>query len=67
MLKALRKMVTNDTHITILDDLYTRTIARAHTDNSVSEEIPILRGMKNGDPSSPQRFTTTIKDVFLKK
>ena len=33
-------------------------------DNQVSEEISILRGVRQGDPISPQVFTATIQDVF---
>ena len=33
-------------------------------DNQVSEEIPILRGVRQGDPISPQIFTATIQEVF---
>ena len=33
-------------------------------DNQVSEEIPILRGVRQGDPNSPELFTATIQEVF---
>ena len=33
-------------------------------DNQVSEEIPILRGMRQGDPISPKLFAATIQEVF---
>ena len=33
-------------------------------DNQVSEEIPILKGVRQGDPISPKLFTTTIQRVF---
>ena len=32
--------------------------------NQVSEEIPIPRGMIQGDPISPKLFTATIRVVF---
>ena len=33
-------------------------------DNQVSEEIPILSGVRQGDPISPKLFTATIHEVF---
>ena len=33
-------------------------------DNQVSEKIPILRGVKQGDPISPKLFTAAIQEVF---
>ena len=33
-------------------------------DNQVSENILILRGMRQGDPISPKSFTATIQEVF---
>ena len=33
-------------------------------DNQASEEIPILRGVRQGDPISPKLFTATIQEVF---
>ena len=43
----------------VLEDSYTGAIARVHMDNQVSEEIPILRGVRQGDPISPKLFTAT--------
>ena len=33
-------------------------------DNQVSEEIPILRSVRQADPISPKLFTATIQVVF---
>ena len=33
-------------------------------DNLVSEEIPILRGVRQGDPTSPKLFKATIQEVL---
>ena len=54
----------NETSVIILKDTYTGATARIHIDNQVSEEIPILRGVRQGDPISPKLFTTTIQEVF---
>ena len=46
--------------VTILEDIYTGATERVHVDNQVQEEIPVLRGMREGDPIPPdfskQRF-----------
>ena len=60
----MRSIGINETYITILEDTYTGATARVHMDNQVSDEIPILRGMRQGDPISPKLFTATIQEVF---
>ena len=32
--------------------------------NQVTGKIPILRGVRQGDPISPKSFTVTIQEVF---
>ena len=62
--KALRSIGINETYTTVLEDTYTGATARVNMDSQVSEEIPILRGMMQGDPVSPKLFTATIQKVF---
>ena len=59
--KALRSIGIKETYITILDDIYTGAAARVHMDNQASEEIPLLKGMRQGNPISPKLFTATIQ------
>ena len=33
-------------------------------DNQVSEKIPMLKGVRLGDPISPKSFTATVQEVF---
>ena len=54
----------NETYITVLEDIETGATARVHRDNTVSEEIPIMRGVKQEDPISPRLSTATIQEVF---
>ena len=61
---ALTSIGINETYITILEDTYTGATARVHMDNQVVEEIPILRGVRQGGPVSPKLFTATIQWVF---
>ena len=62
--KALRSIGINETYITILEDTYTGATARIHMDSQVSEDIPVLGGVRQGDPISPKLFTATIQEVF---
>ena len=65
ILKALRSIGINGTYINILEDIYTGATARLQImNNQISEEIPILRGVKQGNPISPKLFTATIQKVF---
>ena len=62
--KTSTSISINETYITILEDIYTSATARVHMNNEVSEEIPILRGVRQGDPISPKLFTAAIQEVF---
>ena len=62
----MRSIDINEIYITILYDIYTGATARVHVDNQVSEEIPILRGVGQGDPISPKLFTATIEERSFK-
>ena len=44
--------------------MYTGATARGHMDNQVSEKIPILQGIRQGDPVFPTLFIATIQKVF---
>ena len=57
--KALRSIGIYETYIIIPTILYTGANARVHMDTHISEEIPILRGMRQGDSVSPTLFTAT--------
>ena len=48
--KALSSIGINETYITILEDIYTGATASVHMDNQISEEIPILSGVRQGGP-----------------
>ena len=62
--EALRSIGINGTFITILEDIYTGATERVHMDNQVPGEIPILRGVRQGDPIFPKLFTTKVQLVF---
>ena len=60
----MRSTGTDETYVTFLEDIYTGAAARVHMDNQVSEEIPMLRSVRQGDPISPKLFTSTVQEVF---
>ena len=60
----MRSLGINGTCIVILEDIYTGATARAHLDNQVSEEIPILRGVRQRDPIFPILSTVTVKEML---
>ena len=62
--KVLRSIGINETYFTIVEDIYTGTTAGVHVDNKVSEDKPIQRGVRQGDPNSPKLFTATIQEVL---
>ena len=59
----MRTTGIHDTYITTLEDIYTGAIA-INMDNHVSEQIPILKGVGQGDPVSPKLFTAAIQGIF---
>ena len=62
--KALRNIGINETYINIIEDIYTEATAKVHVESQTSEEIKILRGVRQGDPISPKLFTAAIQEVF---
>ena len=64
--EALRKTNINETYIDILQNIYSQAAARIHLDKSVSDEFPIHRGVRQGDPLSPKLFTAVMEEVFKK-
>ena len=64
ILRALTSIGINETYITILEDIYTGATAQVHIDNQVSEDIPVLGGVRQGNPIFPKLFTATIQEVL---
>ena len=62
--KALRTICIHEVYIAILEDIYTEATARVHMNNQISEEILILRGVKQEDLVFPKLFTAAIQEVF---
>ena len=60
----MRSIGLNETFIAILEYIYTGVTARVQIDNQVSEEIPILRDVRQGDPISLKLFTAIFQGVF---
>ena len=62
--QALRHIGINETYINIIEDIYNEAEAKVHIEKQESEEINILRGVRQGDPISPKLFTAAIQEVF---
>ena len=62
--QALRNIDINETYINIIEDIYNEAEAKVHIEKQESEEINILRGVRQGDPISPKLFTAAIQEVF---
>ena len=57
---ALRNIAINETYIKIIEDIYTGATAKIHIEEQTSDEIKIMRGVRQGDPISPKLFTVAI-------
>ena len=62
--QALRHIGINETYINIIEDIYNEAEAKVHIEKQESEEINILRGVRQGDSISPKLFTAAIQEVF---
>ena len=52
--EALRKTTINETYINILQNIFSLTTAKIHLGKLVSDELHINRGVRQGDPLSPE-------------
>ena len=64
--EALRKINVKEDYVQILENIYFNATARIHIDGMESEPFPINRGVRQGDPISPNLFTAAIEDIFRK-
>ena len=62
--KALRNTGINEAYINIIEYIYTDATAKVHIEKQMSDEIKILRGVRQGDPISPKLFTASIEEAF---
>ena len=62
----MRKSYINETYRNILQNIYSQITARTHLDQLVSDEFPINRGVRQGDPLSLKVFTAVMEEVFKK-
>ena len=60
----MRNIGINETYINIIEDIYNEAKAKVHIEKQESEEINILRGVRQGDSISSKLFTAAIQEVF---
>ena len=64
--KHCGKTNINETYINTLQIIYGQATARIHLDKLESDEFPITRVVRQGDPLSPKLFTAVMEEVFKK-
>ena len=57
MFKTIRNIGIHESYINIIDDIYTEAKAVVHIEEQESEDINILRDIRQGEPISPKLFT----------
>ena len=61
-----KKITKKEVCIIILQNIYSQATARIHLDKLVSDDFPINREVRQGDPLSPKLFTAVMEEVFKK-
>ena len=64
LLTALEKLNIDGKYIKIIKAIYKEPTVRVHLDDTITDLIAIMRGVRQGDPVSPELFTATLKEVF---
>ncbi|CAH2215861.1 jg23949, partial [Pararge aegeria aegeria] len=62
---TLEKQGVNSAYTSILKKMYDNSKAKIQLE-SLGEQFPIKRGMRQGDPVSPKIFSAVLEDVFRK-
>ena len=63
VMRALRKQGIEESYVQILEDIYKdgAITIRLHKD---SVKIPVMKGVRQGDTTSPKLFTATLEEIF---
>ena len=62
--EVAQKSTAKNDFFWIIEHIYTDATAKVHIEKQMSDEIKILRGVRQGDPISPKLFTASIEEVF---
>ena len=60
--EAFRRTSINETYVKSLQSIYSQATARIHL-NNLSDEFPINRGVRQGDPLSPKLLSAVMEEV----
>ena len=63
VLTSLLEHGIEDVYIELLKEIYTNSSMRVHL-HIESKKIEILRGVRQGDMTSPMLFTTALESIF---
>ena len=64
LLTALEKQNIDGKYIKIIKAIYKEPTARVHLEDTITDLIAIMRGVRQGDPVSPKLFTVALEEVF---
>ena len=64
--EALRKFNINQTHVKILQNIYSQVTERIHLNNLGFDNFLTKRGVRQGDPISFKLFTAVMEEIFKK-
>ena len=64
LLHALERQVSDAKYIRLIKAIYKDPSAKIHLENTTTEAIKILKGVRQGDPISPKLFTAAMENTF---
>ena len=60
----MKKQNIDEKYIKIIKVIYKEPTARIHLNDTITDSIEILRGVRQGDPMSPKLFTAALEEAL---